>query len=102
MQQVSTTDVTNIRGYETHHNIGTSMRVTAILTKRGITLTNITKIPSERAITAEYRGTLLVNVSAPSGTAKRNEREHFYNTELPYLLRTTLARMILGETLTAY
>ena len=72
------------------------MRGTAILTKTGITLTNITKIPSGCARAVEHRGTLLVNVYTPSATAKRNEREHFYNTELPYLLRTTPARMILG------
>jgi len=50
-----------------------------------ITITNITRLPSGRGIAAEYRGIWLVNVYAPSGTAKRQEREHFYNNELPIL-----------------
>ena len=81
------TRTTNIGEYETHHNIGSSMRGTAILVKDGITLTNVTKLPSGRTIAAEYRGTLLINIYAPFGTVKRHEREYFFNNELPYLLR---------------
>jgi len=95
-QKVTSTETTNIGGYETHHNIGSSMRGTAILTKDGITLTNVTKLPSRRAIAAEYRGTLLINIYAPSGTAKRHESDHFFNNELPYLLQPPTARMIIG------
>jgi exonuclease III len=72
------------------------MRGTAILAKDGITLTNVTKLPSGRAIAAEYRGTLLINIYAPSGTAKRHEREYFFNNELPYLLQPPTARMIIS------
>jgi exonuclease III len=61
-QEVTSPETTNIGGYETHHNIGSSMRGTAILAKEGITLTNVTKLPSGRAIAAEYRGTLLINI----------------------------------------
>ena len=76
-QEVTSPETTNIGGYETHHNIGSSMRGTAIVAKDVITLTNVTKLPSGRATAAEYRGTLLINIYAPSGTAKRHEREYF-------------------------
>ena len=66
------------------------------MAKEGITLTNVTKLPSGRAIAAEYRGTLLINTYAPSGTAKRHEREYIFNIELPYLLQPPTARMIIG------
>jgi exonuclease III len=95
-QEVTSPETTYIGGYETHHNIGSSMRGTAILAKDGITLTNITKLTSGRAIAAEYRGTLLINIYAHSGTSKRHEREYFFNNEVPYLLRSPTARMIIG------
>jgi hypothetical protein len=72
------------------------MRGTAIVGRSEIHLTNITTLPSERAIAVEYIGIRLINVYAPSGTAKRKEKEHFYNTELPYLLRAAPETMILG------
>ena len=72
-QEVTSPETTNIGGYETHHNMGG----TAILAKDGITLTNVTKLPSGRAIAAEYRGTLLINIYAPSGTANRHELSTF-------------------------
>jgi len=37
-----------------------------------------------------------VNIYAPSGAAKRNEREHSFNSELTYLMRAAPAHMILG------
>ena len=80
----------------THHNIGTSMRDTAVVTKNGITLNNVSKLPSGRTVAAEYRGTWLINLYAPSGTARRHKREKFYNNELTYLLRSSQAKMILG------
>jgi len=35
-------------------------------------------------------------IYAPSGTAKRHEREYLFNNDLPYLLRPPTARMIIG------
>ena len=43
---------------------------------------------------AEYRVTWLVKVYASSGTAKRQERERFYNNEIPYLLKVSPPNMI--------
>jgi exonuclease III len=45
---------------------------------------------------AEFNGIWLVNIYAPSGAARRQKREHFYNSELTYLLRAAHEHMILG------
>jgi len=67
-----------------------------MVTRNEITITNIKRLPSGRGIAAEYRGIWLVNVYAPSVTAKRQERERFHNSELPYLLRASPSNMIVG------
>jgi len=61
-----------------------------------ISLTNDSKLRSACAIAAEYEGTWLINVYTPSGTARRHEREKYYNNELPYLLRSPQTKMISG------
>jgi len=43
-----------------------------------------------------YQGIWLVNLYAPSSTANRQEREHFYNVELVYLLKSLPPTMIVG------
>jgi len=43
-----------------------------------------------------FRGILLINIYAPSGAAKRQEREHFYNGELAYWLRDAPVNILLG------
>jgi hypothetical protein len=72
------------------------MRGTAFLVRDGIQLEHVEKLPSGRAIAAVYRGMLLVNVYAPSGTSRRAEREAFYNLELAALLRNEVAHVVLG------
>jgi len=67
-------------GYEAHYNMGTSRRGTAIVAREGIELENIIRLPSGGAIGARFRDTWIMNIYAPSGTAKRHEREHFYST----------------------
>jgi exonuclease III len=90
------TDPTNldVTGYVTHHNVGTNMRGTAILARCEFPLTNITTLPSGRAIAGGHNGIRLVNLYAPSGTARR-DRE-FFNAELPDLLYTKSHSMITG------
>jgi exonuclease III len=78
-----------------HYNTGTQQRGTAIAARDDVELSNITKIPSDRAIAAALNGIWLVNIHAPSDAAKRNEREHFFNNDLT-LLRAAPAHMILG------
>jgi hypothetical protein len=59
-------------------------------------LTNIDHIPSDRGMAAELRGNTLINICARTGTVKRREREHFYNSELAYLLKDAPAKIPLG------
>ena len=82
LQEVTHTDFEMIRGYTAHLNVGTNKRVTVILTRELISLTNITRLPSGRGMAASYQGKWLVNLYAPSDTANRQEREDFYNAEL--------------------
>ena len=82
-------------GYDMHYNIGSHRCGTAIVARNDIALTNINKISSGRAIAAEYKGLHIVNIYAPSGTAKQAEREHFYNAEVPQLLQTGHGELII-------
>jgi len=42
--------------------------------------------PSGRAMAVKFREIWIINVYATSGTAMKQERERFFNSELPYLL----------------
>jgi len=58
------------------------MHGAALVTWDGITISSITKLPSGRAMATEFRGIRLINIYAPSGAARRQEREKFYNKEM--------------------
>ena len=90
------THLDTIQGYTAHMNVGTERRGTAILAKEGITLTNVKRLPSGTGIATMYEGLWLVNVYAPSWTARRQDRETFYNSDLPYLLPYSRTDMILA------
>jgi exonuclease III len=79
VQEVTSTEVLQIRGYETYENIGASIRGTVFLAKYGLHLENIVALPSGRAIATVYvyQGIRLINIHAPFGTAMRTERENF-------------------------
>jgi len=96
LQEVTHHDFEIIQGYDAFLNVGTNRRGTGILARQQIPLSNITQIPSGRGIAAQLRDTWLVNIYAPAGTAKRTEREVFFNTEIAYLIRTLPTNMILG------
>jgi exonuclease III len=72
------------------------MKGTAFVVREGIRLDHVEKLPSGRAIAAVFQGILLVNLSAPSGTSRKAEREAFYNMVLPSLLRNEVSQVILG------
>jgi exonuclease III len=95
-QEVTNPDTLNIRGYVTHHNIGTSMRGTAILARKEMPITIVHKLPSGRAMSAEYSGISFIKVYAPSGSARRTEREIFFNNELPFAFLTAAPHTILA------
>jgi endonuclease/exonuclease/phosphatase family metal-dependent hydrolase len=96
LQEVTHTEFDMIRGYKAHTNIGINNRGTAMLTRETKTLTNITRLPSGRGMADCYRGVLITNINAPSGSSRRQERENFYNVELTYLLRSIPPTMIIG------
>ena len=52
--------------------------------------------PSGRAMAAKFREVCTINVYAPSGTAMKQERERFFNSELPYLLTGETGHILLG------
>jgi len=95
-QEMTSTEVSNVRGYNTHLNIGDFISVTAILARSMLHLTNITSLPSGRAIAADYKGIRDININAPSGTARRADREQFYTIELPYLFHYGPTDLLIG------
>jgi len=64
-----------------------------MVTQEEITITNITKLPSESGIAAEIRGISMTNIYAPSA---REGREQFFDSELAYLLSASPTKMIVG------
>jgi len=44
---------------------------------------NIVRLPTGRGIAAEFQGVLLVNIYAPSGAERRQEREAFFKNDFP-------------------
>jgi exonuclease III len=95
-QEVTNTEALQIIGYTVYQNIGATMRGTAFLTREGIQLDNIAASPTRRVMAATFHGVLLLNVYSPSGTTMRTEREHFFNSELPMLMRTDYKHVIYG------
>jgi exonuclease III len=59
-------------------------------------LTDITSLPTARAIGATHGGLRLINVYASAGRARRVDREHFFNSELPALLYAAAPMMLIG------
>jgi hypothetical protein len=77
LHKVTNPAILNIVWYVTHLNIGATMRETTILARHDFPLSNLISLLSGRFITADYNGLRRVNVYAPSGTARRAERERF-------------------------
>jgi len=96
LQEVTDPAILNVTGYATYLNIGANIRGTAILAKHDFPLTNVTSLPTGRAIAADYNGIRLVNVYAPAGTARRADRERFFISELPALFYATSQSVLLG------
>ena len=97
LQEVTHTDSGKIREYTARLNVGVNNRGTAILSRKQISLTNITRLYSGRGMAAKYQWIWSVSIYVPSGTANRQEREDFYNVELVYLLRSLPPTMIVGK-----
>jgi len=96
LQEVSGPHLDSICRYTKHVNIGTERQGTAILTKDGLILTEVRCLPSGRGVAAMYNRTCLVNIYAPSRAERKQEREGFYNVDVPYLLTVTQTDVILA------
>jgi exonuclease III len=96
LQEVTQPKFDNLRSYTAYTNIGTNRRGTAILASGHLPLTRTLSLLSGRVIAASFQGVRLVNIYALSGAEKRQEREHYFNLELPYLLIDTPTTMIMG------
>ena len=83
MQEMMLLFNTSFQSYTIHYNIATSRRGTAIRTRDTIVVTNLSSIPSGRAIAATLGTPLIINVYAPSGTSKRAELESVFNNDPP-------------------
>jgi len=77
LQEIRNPKLLTMAGYVIYYNIGSFMRGRAIVARKDIALMNMKKLPSGRAIAAEYRGLYIVNINAPSGTANRAEPNTF-------------------------
>ena len=72
------------------------MRGTAIITRDSISLENVTMLPSGRAIAAKFREIWIINIYTSSGKARKQDRENFYNNEVPYIIATAGDHILLG------
>jgi exonuclease III len=73
LQEVVTNKIDNMPGYITFANVGTEKRGTALLMKEGLQVSDIRRIPSGRGIAASIENTWIINIYAPSGTARKTE-----------------------------
>jgi len=96
LHEVARTNINNLRGYQVYDNIGTTGRGTAILTKMGLNIHGIKRLPTERGISAYYNNTCFVNIYASSVAENRAEREMFYNTDIIDMMPHTPSEMIMA------
>jgi hypothetical protein len=95
LQEVTDPAFLNVTGYATYLNIGAGMRGTAIMARHDVPLIYVTSLSTGRAIAANHGGPRLINLYAPAGTARRADREHFFNSELPALLYAAVPSMLI-------
>jgi hypothetical protein len=81
--------------YTSYVNIGTDQRETAILTKNGITITNMKPLPSGRGMAA-VPGNLYHQYIRPFGAEKRDARERFHTNDIPLLPQTRSTLILVG------
>jgi exonuclease III len=97
LQEVTNDNFASIRSYTAFVNEGSEQRGTAILSKEGLPLHNIKRLPSERGIAAMFMGIWIINIYAPSGAERRVEREQFFNSDITYLLPSNPDILLAGD-----
>lgn len=84
-------------GFDIVYNIDHEKRGTAIAVKSHITCSEVERSLDSRVIKLRLNNDVIIcNVYAPSGSANRSSREHFFNETLPYYLRNSSDLIILG------
>jgi exonuclease III len=96
LQEVTNNKINTLRGYTSHVNEGTEKRGAAIILKDGINITETKRIPTGRGLAVKYNDMWIINIYVPSGAERKAEREHFFNTELTYILPLTHNTVILA------
>ena len=86
LQDVTDPAILIVTGYTTYLNIVANLRGTVILARNDIPLTNVTSLPTGRAIAADYNGLRLVNVYARAGTARRTGNVFLIPSCRPYFI----------------
>ena len=89
LQEVTGPQLDSICRYTKHVNRGTERRGTAIVARDGLILTDVRCLPSGRGIARMYNGTRLINIYSRSDADRKEEREWFYNVDVPYLKPAT-------------
>jgi exonuclease III len=90
MQEITSTELVNMRGYEAHYNFGTQLRGTTIVARSEFHLTNITTLPTGRAIAADYKGIRLINIYAPPERQGRQKGSNFTTPNCPSCYTPTM------------
>ena len=101
LHQVTGPQMDSVHRYTKLVNIGTERRGTGILARDALILTDVRFLPSGKGKAAMYNGTRLLIIYARLGAKRKQEREWFYNVEVPYLLPTTESDIIIAGVLTA-
>jgi exonuclease III len=96
VREVTAPESVDTPGYISYTNGSSEMRGTAIIAGQELQITHIDKIPSGRATAVVFCGIRIKNVYEPSGTAKRTERERFFNAKLPVLFSEYTHPILIG------
>jgi exonuclease III len=78
LQEVTCPQVVDIPHYDPLVNIGTDLRGTAILTRTGLLVDEVRRLPSGRGIAVHVKQVWYVSVYAPSGAESRADRDVFF------------------------
>jgi exonuclease III len=96
LQEVTHANINDIPHYNAWVNIGTEQWGTATLAKIGITACKEKRIPTGRGFSIKFKDIWFVNVYTPSGAKRRNDREQFFNVELPTILPLAPTELLLA------
>jgi len=97
LQEVTIIDFSSLHGYAALVNESTDKRGTAILLKERISLSNIKQLPFGRGIAGLFKDTWLMNIYAPCGAEKKQERKTFFTHDLAYLLPTNSRDILIAS-----